>query len=167
MERRIKSSKTDHSSILLQMNESDLTRKSGSNAHASNGIKLRCRDRCKVHKKLLAFLTCSSVQFSRVWLFVTPWIAARQASLSIANSRSSLKLMSIELVMPSQPSHPLSSPSPPAPNPSQHEGLSFPMSQLFAWGGQSTAVSDFTSCKFAVKHVVVSLSLLGDDLPGS
>ena len=38
-----------------------------------------------------------------------------------------------------QPSHPLSSPSPPAPNPSQHQ--SFPMSQLFAWGGQSTGVS--------------------------
>ena len=44
----------------------------------------------------------SSVQsLSRVWLFVTPWITARQASLSITNSRSSLKLMSIELVMPS------------------------------------------------------------------
>ena len=39
-----------------------------------------------------------------------------------------------------QPSHPLSSPSPPAPNPSQHLG-SFPMSQLFAWGGQSIGVS--------------------------
>ena len=38
-----------------------------------------------------------------------------------------------------QPSHPLSSPSPPAPNPSQHQ--SFPMSQLFTWGGQNTAVS--------------------------
>ena len=37
------------------------------------------------------------------------------------------------------PSHPLSSPSPPAPNPSQHQ--SFPMSQLFAWGGQSIGVS--------------------------
>ena len=34
-------------------------------------------------------------------LFVTPWIAARQASLSITNSRSSLKLTSIESVMPS------------------------------------------------------------------
>ena len=46
----------------------------------------------------------SSVQLlSRVQLFATPWIAARQASLSIANSRSSLKLMSIESVMP--PSH--------------------------------------------------------------
>ena len=38
---------------------------------------------------------------SCVWLFVTPWIAARQASLSITNSRSSPKLMSIESVMPS------------------------------------------------------------------
>ena len=39
-----------------------------------------------------------------------------------------------------QPSHPLSSPSPPAPNPSQHQTL-FPMSQLFTWGGQSIGVS--------------------------
>ena len=38
-----------------------------------------------------------------------------------------------------QPSHPLSSPSPPAPSPSQHQ--SFPMNQLFARGGQSTGVS--------------------------
>ena len=37
-----------------------------------------------------------------VWLFVTPWIAAHQASLSITNSRSSLKLMSIKSVMPSR-----------------------------------------------------------------
>ena len=44
----------------------------------------------------------SSVQLlSRVRLFVTPWIAAHQASLSITNSWSLLKLMSIELVMPS------------------------------------------------------------------
>ena len=44
----------------------------------------------------------SSVQsLSRVRLFVTPWIAARQASLSINNSRSSLRLASIESVMPS------------------------------------------------------------------
>ena len=44
----------------------------------------------------------SSVQsLSSVWLFATPWIAARQASLSITNYWSSLKLMSIELVMPS------------------------------------------------------------------
>ena len=44
----------------------------------------------------------SSVQsLSRVRLFATPWIAARQASLSITISRSSLKLTSIESVMPS------------------------------------------------------------------
>ena len=43
-----------------------------------------------------------SVQLlSHVWLFATPWIVARQASLSITNSRSLLKLMSIELVIPS------------------------------------------------------------------
>ena len=47
-------------------------------------------------------MSLSSVQsLSHVRLFATPWIAACQASLSITNSRSSLKLMSIELVMPS------------------------------------------------------------------
>ena len=48
----------------------------------------------------------SSVQFSRsvgVRLFATPWTVTRQASLSITNSRSLLKLMSIESVMP--PNH--------------------------------------------------------------
>ena len=44
----------------------------------------------------------SSLQLlSRVQLFVTPWTAALQASLSITNSQSLLKLMAIELVMPS------------------------------------------------------------------
>ena len=38
---------------------------------------------------------------SRVWLFVTPWIAAHQASLSITSSRSSLRFTAIESVMPS------------------------------------------------------------------
>ena len=47
-------------------------------------------------------LSLSSVQsLSRVWLFETPWTAAHQASLSITNSWSLLKLMSIESVMPS------------------------------------------------------------------
>ena len=47
-------------------------------------------------------LPLSSVQLlSRVWLFVTPWITARQASLSMTNTQSSRKLTSIELVMPS------------------------------------------------------------------
>ena len=42
-----------------------------------------------------------------------------------------------------QPSHPLLSPFPSVPNPSQHE--SFPMSQVFSWGGQSTGVSALAS----------------------
>ena len=47
----------------------------------------------------------SSVQsLSRVWLFATLWIAAHQASLSITNSRSLLKIMPIESVMPSNQS---------------------------------------------------------------
>ena len=69
-------------------------------------------------------LTLSSVQsLGRVGLFVTPWIAALQAYLSITNSRSLLKLMPIELVMPSSHlilCHPfLLLP----PNPSQHQHL--------------------------------------------
>ena len=51
---------------------------------------------------LLLYVQFSSVQsLTRVWLFVTPWTAARQASLSITNSQSLPKLMSIESVMPS------------------------------------------------------------------
>ena len=46
-------------------------------------------------------LSCSFQSLSRVQLFVTPWAAARQASLSITNSRSLLKLMSIKSMMPS------------------------------------------------------------------
>ena len=55
-----------------------------------------------MHQHGWTSLTFSSVQsLSHVWLFATPWIAACQASLSIANSRSSLRLTSIESVMPS------------------------------------------------------------------
>ena len=86
----------------------------------------------------------SSVQsFSRVRLLATPWIAACQASLSITNSQSSLKLMSIKLVMPSAISSsvvPFSS----CPQ-SLPASESFPMSQLFAWGGQSIGVSALAS----------------------
>ena len=52
-------------------------------------------------KHFSAFQFSSFQSLSRVQLFATPWIAARQASLSITNSQSSLKLMSIESVMPS------------------------------------------------------------------
>ena len=52
--------------------------------------------------KTIIMVVFSSVQsLSRFWLFVTPWTAAGQASLSITNSRSLPKLMSIESVMPS------------------------------------------------------------------
>ena len=88
----------------------------------------------------------SSVQsLSRVWLFVTPWIAARQASLSVTNSQSSLRLTSIESVMPS--SHLILSSFVPFSSCPQSlpASESFPMSQLFAWGGQSTGVSALAS----------------------
>ena len=75
----------------------------------------------------------SSVQsLSRVCLFATPWTAECQASLSITNSRSSLKLTSIKLVMPSSISSsvvPFSS----CPQSFPASG-SFPVSQLFASG---------------------------------
>ena len=50
---------------------------------------------------LVQFSSVQSLRLSRIRLFVTPWIAARQASLSITNSWSPLKLTSIESVMPS------------------------------------------------------------------
>ena len=68
----------------------------------------------------------SSVQsLSRVQLFATPRIPAHQASLSITNSRSSLREFThvCQVSDAIQPSRPLSSPSPSAPNPSQHHSL--------------------------------------------
>ena len=66
----------------------------------------------------------SSVQsLSCVHLCATQWTAARQTSLTITNSQSLLKLMSIESVMAIQPSHPLLSPFPLALNFSQNQGL--------------------------------------------
>ena len=89
-----------------------------------------------------------SVQFSsvhllsRVQLFATPRITACQASLSITNSRSSLKIMSIESMIPS--SHLiLSPPSPPAPNPSQDQ-------DLFQWVNSSHEVAKVL--EFQLQH---------------
>ena len=89
------------------------------------------------------FITCAfGVQFSsiqllsRVWVFATPWITACQASLSITNSQSPPKPMSIKSVMPS--SHLILFSSCPQSFPASG---SFPMSQLFATGGQSIGVS--------------------------
>ena len=97
------------------------------------------------HRISAGLKTSSGCQFnsvqslSHVRLFATPWIAVRQASLSFTNSQSLLKLMSIELVMPSDHLSfvvPFSSclQSLPA-------SRSFPMSQFFASGGQSIGVS--------------------------
>ena len=80
----------------------------------------------------------SDQSLSHVWLFVTPWIAARQASLSITDSQSSARLTSIESVISSVV--PFSSCPQPLP-----ASESFPMSQLFTWGGQSTGVSALAS----------------------
>ena len=86
----------------------------------------------------------SSVQLlSLVRLFATPWIAAHQASLSITNSWSSLRLTSVESVMPS--SHLILGRPPFSCPQSLPASESFPMSQLFAWGGQSTGVSALAS----------------------
>ena len=60
------------------------------------------RQHCNVAKHSCVDLQFSSVQsLSRVWLFASTWTTARQALLSISNSQSSPKAMSIELVMPS------------------------------------------------------------------
>ena len=72
---------------------------------------------------------------SRVQLFATPWLAARQASRCITNSRSSLKQTQVRQIGDAiQPSHPLSSPFPPAPIPSQHQSL-------FQWVNSSHEVA--------------------------
>ena len=85
-----------------------------------------------------------SVQsLSRVWLFVTPWIAVRQASLSITNSWSFLKLISTESVMPSNHLILLLSPSPSAFNLSQHQGL-------FQWVSSSHQVAIVLDFSFSI-----------------
>ena len=54
-----------------------------------------------MNPKVVVVQFCSVLSLSRVWLFATPWTAAHPASLSITNSRSLLKLMFIQSVMPS------------------------------------------------------------------
>ena len=85
-----------------------------------------------------AMTNLSSVQLlSHVWLFETPWTAALQASLSITNSRSLLRLMSVESVMPSNHlifCHPLLL------LPSIYRSIRV-FFQFFASGGQSIGAS--------------------------
>ena len=96
-----------------------------------------------LHFGLFPSVQFSSLQsLSRVRLFATPWTAVRQASLSINNSWSLPKLTFIESVMPS--SHLiLSFPSPPTPNPSQHQGL-------FQWVSSSHQVAKVL--EFQLQH---------------
>ena len=88
---------------------------------------------------VVSWQSISSIHFSHSVMSdsVTPWTVACQASLSITNSWSLLKLMSTELVMPSIPfsSHLQSFPA----------SRSFQMSQFFSSGGQSIRVSASTS----------------------
>ena len=91
----------------------------------------------------IMWLQFSSVQLlSRVQLFATLWTAACQASLSITNSQSLPKLMSIESVMPSNHLI-LSSPSPPALSLSLHQGL-------FRWVSSSHQVAKIL--EFQLQH---------------
>ena len=93
---------------------------------------------------LLAVQFSSVQSLSRVQLFATPWIAACQASLSITISRSSSKLMCIESMR--QFNHlALCWPLLLLPTIFPEGSGSFPMSQLFASGGQSIGVSASTS----------------------
>ena len=69
---------------------------------------------------------------SHIWLFATPWTAAHQASLSITNSQTQTHVHYVSDAI--QPSHPLSSPSPPTFNLSQLQGL-------FRWVTSSNQVA--------------------------
>ena len=83
----------------------------------------------------------SSIKFSCIRLFVTPRTAAHQASLSITNSQSPPKLISIESVMPSNHFIPC---CPLLLLPSIFPNIrSFQMSQLFALGAQVPKVLEF------------------------
>ena len=88
------------------------------------------------------FQFISVESLSRVQLFATPWTTARQASLSITNSWSPPKLMSIESVMPFNHLVPFSSCPQYFP-----ASRAFQMSQLFTSGVQSIGVSASTSVR--------------------
>ena len=77
----------------------------------------------------------SDQSLSCVWLFATPWIAAHQSSLSNTNSRSSLRRPSSQWCHPTISSSVVPFFSCPQSLPASE---SFPMSQLFAWGAQSS-----------------------------
>ena len=93
-------------------------------------------DICLISSRDTSSHQFSTVQLlSHVWFTVTPWTASRQASLSIMEDMMELAQIHIHWVGDAiQPSHPLSSPSPPAFNLSQHQGL-------FKWVSSSHQVA--------------------------
>ena len=99
------------------------------------GAKTLCMDR--IHN-LFQSITSSAQLLSCVQLFATPWTAAFQASLSITNSWNLLKLVSIQLLMPSNHITLYYPPLLPSLFPSIRV---FPMSWLFVSGGQITGAS--------------------------
>ena len=123
--------------VKKQQLELDMGQKTGSKLGKEYDKSVYC------HSAYLPYMQSSIQLLSRVWLLVTHRTAGRQASLSITNSQSLPKLMSNESVMPSNhlilcrpfffllQSFPASE--------------SFPISQLFALGGQSIGVSASTS----------------------
>ena len=64
-------------------------------------LQRKCINDQQAHEKIFNIFSHSIQLLSRVWLFATPRIVAREASLSITISRNSLRLTSIESVMPS------------------------------------------------------------------
>ena len=99
---------------------------------------------CCLSFHFLTFIlwSISSVQLlSHVQLFVTPWTAAHQASLSITNSWSLLRLTSIELVMPSN-----------------HLILCRPLHFLPSIFGEATLIYFFFCCFFFWCHIWKSLA---------
>ena len=118
-----------------------------------------------IARHIQEFLKCSLVtQFSslsRVRLFAIPWTAPCQASLSITNSWSLVNScpLSFDAI---QPSHPLLSPSPPALNLSQHQGL-------FKWVSSSHHVAKVS--EFQLQHQsfqwTLRTDILQDGLVGS
>ena len=108
-----------------------------------------CVDWARNINNTCIYISSTMNQFSSVaqscTTICTPWITACQPFLSITNSQSSLKLMPIKSVMPPAISSsviPFSS----CPQ-SFPASRSFPMSQLFAWGGQSIGVSALASVR--------------------
>ena len=94
---------------------------------------------CCAYTNLVCLMLAVAVQLlSCVRLFATSWTAARQASLSFTISSTLLRLMSIESVMPSISFSVMPSSSCPQSFPASG---SFPMSRLFAPGGQSIEAS--------------------------